>query len=52
MKSEKISNNKGLKSPDEEDELKQFIKKKQIQNQALKKIVDKLNSNEANKKNK
>jgi len=52
MKSKNLSNNKGLKSTDEVDDLKQFIEKNRIQNEALKKIADKLNSNSVNKKNK
>ena len=51
-KNKNASNKKGPKSPDVEGDLNQFIEKKRIQNEALKKIADKWNSIEANIKNK
>ncbi len=45
-KKQKTSPQKGSTNPDVVDDLSQFIEKKRIQNEALKKIVDKLNSKE------
>lgn len=51
-KNQKTPPKKGSTSPDVVDDLSQFIEKKRIQNEALKKIVDKLNSNEKYKNDK
>ncbi len=51
-KNKNASRKKEPKSSDVASDLNQFIEKKRFQNEALKKIVDKWNSNEANIKNK
>lgn len=51
-KNSKDSSKNDLDSQDEMDDLNRFIEKKRIQNEALKKIVDKLNSSEKHKNNK
>lgn len=51
-KTKNVSRKKGPKSNDVAGDLSQFIEKKRIQNEALRKIVDKLGSNGVNKKNK
>jgi len=43
-KSNETSKNKGSKKADELEAFKEFIKKRRTQNEALKKIMDKLNS--------
>lgn len=50
-KNSKVSSKDDLDSQDEMAELTRFIEKKRIQNAALKKIVDKLNSPEKHKNN-
>jgi hypothetical protein len=51
-KNSKVSSKNDLDSQDEMDNLYRFIEKKKIQNEALKKIVDKFNSPEKHKNNK
>lgn len=46
---EKLENKKQQTKDDEIEELKTFIEKKKIQNEALKKIMDRLNSSEKQK---
>jgi len=51
-KNKEISKKAFDQNVEEIDELNVFIEKKRIQNKALKKIVDKLNSKEDHKNNK
>ncbi len=48
----KLKDKKNQSSEEEFDELQDFIKKKKIQNDALKKIIDKLHSPEIHKNKK
>ena len=47
--SKEIQKEEASSPKDKDSDLKEFIQKKKIQNDALKKIIDKLNSSEKNK---